>query len=215
MATGAAMLLLAAGCGMLGPGSIGQSVDDRAITTAVETRLAAMGFGTSTHVDVDTYDGTVYLSGEVADDDTKQRVETEARSVQHVALVVPNLLVQSSSDGLASPRTEIDPARRPPGSGTAFDRLLVRFHGLARIEGDPVARPRGPYAAYDGLGRLVATVYTIPMRELAELGADSLEAHRRIDHVTIYPVAANADVPDPHYNVVLWHVTRSGEFSLR
>jgi BON domain-containing protein len=214
MATGAATLLLASGCGTLGPRLIGRAVDDSAITATVKTRLAAMGLGSSAHIDVDTYQGTVYLSGEVADDDTKRRVETEARNVAHVDLVVPNLLLRSSTDGLASPPTDTESARRLRGSA-AFDPLLTRFKGLVRIDGDPVARPHGPFAAYDRSGRLVATIYAISMRELAELGADSLDARGRIDHVTIYPVAANADVPDPHYHVVLWHLSRSAEFSLR
>jgi hypothetical protein len=59
--------------------------------------------------------------------------------------------------------------------------------------------------AYDLAGRLVATVYTVPMSELAHASAERFNATGPVTHVTIHALTGNAQVPLPHYVIVLWH----------
>jgi hyperosmotically inducible periplasmic protein len=213
-----ALVVLCGGCRTFTGRSVGRWVDDRSITTSVKRSVAAMRLGAGNHVQVDTYEGVVYLSGVVESDDVKRRVEVAARRVDEVEQVVPNLQIRRSpSDGLASLATDgNDHPRRVSVSGHSLEPIAELFPGFARIEGDPVARSRGPFVAYDQSGHAVATIYEISMREMAEAGVDGLEAKGRpIDHVTIYPVSATAELPDAQYHVVLWHVTASEAAALR
>jgi hypothetical protein len=204
----ALLLMLGTGCRSLTGRPLGRWVDDHALTAAVKTRLAAMRASTLTRINVDTYEGTVYLSGIVQDEETKRRAEAIARAVDNVDQVVTNLQVQNGSAlGAASPPTERQMGIGP-GLGMSHP-LQARLRGLSRIQGDPVAHPRGPFVAYDGNGRAVATIYTISGRDLADETFDDLEPQGlRIDHVAIYPIAAYPDVPDLQDHVVLWHVSR-------
>jgi hypothetical protein len=70
--------------------------------------------------------------------------------------------------------------------------------GIAKLDGT---------RAYDAAGRHVATVHTVPMSEFAHAAAERFSAAGPIDHVTIHARAANAEVPVPHYLIVLWHVS--------
>jgi BON domain-containing protein len=234
--TGAGRLVVLAICAVLGAGcqtmtglTARQWVDDRAITARVKARLVAVHPHTLTRINVDTYGGTVYLTGVVDSDEAKRQAEAIARTVHQVQLVVGNLEVnprlgkarraadvasrRDADAPAASPVTEpraVETSSLPPSS------LLTMVHGLARIDGDSVEHPHGPFVAYDRGGRLVATVYTVSMRELASTGLDDARAGGRpIDHVSIYPVSADPDVPDPHYHLVLWHVSRAEAAALR
>jgi BON domain-containing protein len=218
VAAAVALVVLSGGCRTFTGRSVGRWVDDRSITASVKRSVAAMRLGDGNHVQVDTYEGVVYLSGVVASEDVRRRVEVTARGVDDVEQVVPNLQVRRPAiDGLASPAAdESDHPRRVDVSGQALEPIVELFPGFVRIEGDPVARPRGPFVAYDRNGRAVATIYAISMRELAESGVDGLEARgRAIDHVTIHPVSASAELPDAQYDVILWHVTGSEASALR
>ena len=211
----ALVLALGVGCRSLTGRPLGRWVDDHAITAAVKTRLAAVRMSTLTRINVDTYDGTVYLSGIVDSEDTKRRAEIVTRAVDHVDQVVVNLQVQNGSSlGAASPPTDRNIGIGPnPGMSHP---LLARLRGVARIQGDAVAHPQGPFVAYDRDGRAVATIYTIAVRDLAEKVFDDLEpGGSPIDHVAIYPIAAHPDVPDLQYHVVLWHVSRGEAARLR
>jgi hypothetical protein len=201
-----ALLLLAlvfSGCRSLTGRPMGRWVDDQAVTAKVKARLAGLSATTLTRINVDTYDGVVYLSGPVDSEQTKLRAEAIARSVDGVDLVVPNLAVRGGN-GAASPDTATARADR----GVPHP-LLRRVKALARIEGDPAVRPQGPYAGYDRRGELVATIYTVPMQELAQYGLPELRpAGRPIDHVSIYAVTSDPDVPEAYYHIVLWHLSR-------
>ena len=70
---------------------------------------------------------------------------------------------------------------------------------------DRVVRLEGN-RAFDRAGRHVATVYAVPMNELAHASTERFGAARPVDHVTIHAMAADTHVPTPHYLVVLWHV---------
>lgn len=54
------------------------------------------------------------------------------------------------------------------------------------------------------------------MRELAQHGLEgAVPSGAVVDHVSIYSIATDPDVPQPQYHVVLWHVTRTEAAGLR
>jgi len=78
------------------------------------------------------------------------------------------------------------------------------------ISAGPVrARQSGPFRAYDRQGLLVSTIYMVPIQDL--------DAHKMmeivegtpipVDHVEIHYTSGHPGVPEPHYHVILWHVS--------
>jgi hyperosmotically inducible protein len=96
---GAVMLVLAAGGGCRSTGgettTVGQKLDDAAITAQVKGRLAAAEAETLANVNVDTVNGVVYLNGTVDNAQLKTQAETIARTEDGVQRVVNNLQVTS------------------------------------------------------------------------------------------------------------------------
>lgn len=198
-----------AGCSLAGR-TFGGYVDDTKVTGAVKFRLAGRRIQNLAWVNVDTFERTVYLSGVVDSPEQKSDAEIAAWQVEGVQQVVNDLRVrggaigEDSGEAIGSALPDFR-ARHP---------VLARLRGVARV--DAAERPGAPDVAYDARGRLVATVYTVPMRELSEAGIEDLRASgRAIDHVSIYPAPAHAEMPLPHYHVVLWHVTRPEAAALR
>jgi len=92
-----ALMLLAgvgAGCTAMTGKSAGTNVDDAKITATVKEKLALEKVSTLTKIDVDTNNGTVYLTGNVASEDLRTKATTIARQVAGVHEVVNNLKVQ-------------------------------------------------------------------------------------------------------------------------
>jgi hyperosmotically inducible protein len=93
---------LVAACAGPGPSdtqrSAGQFTDDAAITAKVKSAIATdVGARTAAAVNVDTYRGTVELSGFVDDRATAQRAEAAAKKVGGVRDVKNALRLKSSS----------------------------------------------------------------------------------------------------------------------
>jgi hypothetical protein len=192
-------LLAASGCSLAGR-TFGRYVDDKALTGAVKLTLAAQQPSTMARISVDTYEGIVYLSGKAQSEEQKWSAEIAARRVDGVQQVVNDLQVRGA----------VAPAASPAMS----DQVLVdRLPGIVRVD---AGAPGAPRTAYDGSGRLVATVYTLSMRELAQEGFQGMRTSGRpIDHVSIFPLATAADRPEAQYQVVLWHVSATEAAALR
>lgn len=189
----------AAGCSLAGR-TLGGYIDDRSITRSVKRSVAGQRDGALSRVSVDTFGGTVYLTGPVETDEMKSQAETAAWRIKGVTQVVNDVRVRRA-------------ARTPSIVGPARPALLDRLHGIARV--DP-GLPNRPDEAYDANGRLVASVYRLTLRELAQSGFD--ERHplsRPIDHVSIVAIAPHGDVPDEEYYLVLWHVSRAEAAALK
>jgi hyperosmotically inducible periplasmic protein len=88
------LMAVTAGCTSMTGKSADQNVDDATITASVKTKLAAETPATLTKVDVDTNKGTVYLTGNVANETIKGRATEIARQVAGVREVVNNLKIQ-------------------------------------------------------------------------------------------------------------------------
>lgn len=80
--------------------------------------------------------------------------------------------------------------------------------GLGTLYVKPATLPAGPFLAYDRGGKLVSTIYMIPLKDM--------NGHRKFDgldalglktvSVDMYYNAGHPGVEEPHYHVVLWHV---------
>lgn len=87
--------LLLSGCQALTGKTLGENIDDAAITTTVKTKLAAEKAVTLTRVGVETEKGVVYLTGVVDSEALKERAGEIARKVGGVREVVNNVRVQA------------------------------------------------------------------------------------------------------------------------
>ena len=190
--------LLAAGCGVARAVVLDAAHDSR-LTGEVWKTLREKSPDTVTRVDVDVVESTVYLTGRVDTEGEKVFAEAAAWRVEGVRQVVNDIQVAQDAAVAALPAASV---RHP---------VLEHLPGIARIE----QVPGGPASAYDAKGRLVATVYTVPVRELTGRGLEGLRASQAINHVAIYLAGSHPDVPLPHYHVVLWHVSQSEAASLR
>jgi hyperosmotically inducible protein len=74
--------------------STGEYVDDSVITTKVKALLAEDDFLKSFQIGVETYKGTVQLSGFVNSEDAVRKVGEITRSVKGVTSVKNNLIVK-------------------------------------------------------------------------------------------------------------------------
>lgn len=100
LALGAALGV--AGCAGHDPSSTqrsaGEFTDDAAITAKVKSAIATdVGARTAAAVNVDTYRGSVQLTGFVDDKDTAQRAEAAAKKVSGVRSVKNSIRLKSSS----------------------------------------------------------------------------------------------------------------------
>ena len=80
--------------------------------------------------------------------------------------------------------------------------------GLGTLYVDPATLPVGPFAAYDKTGKLVSTIYMVP---LADLNAQKKFTGLAVAggpavSVDMYYNAGHPGVENPHYHVVVWHV---------
>ena len=105
--------LALAGCGTMTVNPLVQFFDDSGTTTAIKTRLATEGgIGSLTGIGVRTRDDVVTLTGTVADDSERQRVEAIARRVAGDNRVISELKVANSASAAVSTDT-VPPAPKP------------------------------------------------------------------------------------------------------
>ena len=74
--------------------STGEFIDDSVITTKVKTLLAADNLLKSFQISVETYRGTVQLSGFVGTKELVEKAEQIAKSVQGVKAIKNDLIVK-------------------------------------------------------------------------------------------------------------------------
>jgi hypothetical protein len=118
---------------------------------------------------------------------------------------------------LAGPAMAAGVSKAPPGGSYKKVSSLVKLPdflpNLGQLYVDPKTLPAGPFLAYDHQGRLVSTIYMIPVKEMeAHKKFDDLAAPGgKVDHVDLYFNAGHPGVQEPHYHIVLWHVPKSAE----
>jgi hypothetical protein len=85
--------------------------------------------------------------------------------------------------------------------------------GLGQLFVDPTTLPAGPFLAYDHEGKLVSTIYMIPVADFnPDKSFDNLASPGgAVDHVDIYFNAGHPGVEVPHAHFVMWHVPEADE----
>jgi hypothetical protein len=132
-----------------------------------------------------------------------------------VASITLSLLVGGSVTGLQAQQTA------PPGSEYKKVSTLVALPdfvpGLGTLYVDPKTLPAGPFLAYDRAGKLVSSVYMIPMKDLTAHKAFNglVAANEKVDHVDLYYNAGHPGVAEPHYHVVVWYVSAQQAAALK
>ena len=198
------VLATSAGCSLAGR-TFGTYVDDQTVTAAVKMSLARKEPRTVTRVNVDTFQGTVYLSGDVASAIQKSDAEIIAWRVKGVTQVVNDLTVRG--EGAPALAVSASPPMTPSSS------LLLRIPGIARMD-PPLAD--GGALAYDRSGAIVATIFRRPARDVAQNGFEATgPTARPVDHVSVYGVPAEAGMPEAQLYIVFWHVSAAAAASLR
>src|SRR5690349_15091483 len=108
----------------------------------------------------------------------------------------------------------------PPGGVYKKVSELVKLPdflpGMGTLYVDPKTLPAGPFLAYDHSGRLVSTIYMVPLKDLDAHNRLSglAAAEAKVDHVDLSFNAGHPGVEQPHYHVVLWHVSKADEASV-
>ncbi|HEX6979273.1 MAG TPA: hypothetical protein VF342_08230 [Alphaproteobacteria bacterium] len=111
--------------------------------------------------------------------------------------------------------------KAPPGGEYKKVSTLVPLPefipGLGTLYVQPSTLPAGPFLAYDRDGRLVSTIYMVPIKDMEARKAfnDLAVGSNRVDHVDFYYNAGHPGVAEPHYHVVLWHIPAAQEASLK
>ncbi len=128
-----------------------------------------------------------------------------------IRLIAAGLLVMT----LATPALAVETA--PPGGDYKKVSDLVKLPeflpGLGTLYVDPKTMPAGPFLAYDHDGKLVSTIYMIPIKDFTDHKKfeDLKAAGGKVDHVGMYYNAGHPGVEVPHYHIVLWHITKAEE----
>lgn len=103
-------------------------------------------------------------------------------------------------------------ASSPPAGGYKQVSTLVALPefipGLGSLYVDPATLPAGPFAAYDKSGKLVSTIYMVPISDMqAEKPFNGLDVAGSDAHsVDMYYNAGHPGVDVPHYHITIWHV---------
>jgi hypothetical protein len=118
---------------------------------------------------------------------------------------------------ITTPALAASIAHAPPGGDYRKVSELVKLPeflpGLGVLYVVPSTLPAGPFLAYDHQGRLVSTIYMIPLKDISnqKTFAALPAPGGKVDHVSLYYNAGHPGVPEPHYHVVLWHVSKAQE----
>lgn len=117
---------------------------------------------------------------------------------------------------VATPAFAQNVMKEPPGGTYKKVSTLVKLPdflpGIGVLYVDPKTLPAGPFLAYDHKGKLVSTIYMIPIKDFEAQKAFSLAApDGKVDHVSLYFNAGHPGVEEPHYHIVLWHVSKAEE----
>jgi hypothetical protein len=127
------------------------------------------------------------------------------------SLIVAGLLATAGT-AFADGVTQAPPPA-PYAAVSSLVKLPDFIPGLGTLYVDPATLPAGPFLAYDHDGKLVSTIYMIPVADLnPDKRFDDLAAPGgAVDHVDIYFNAGHPGVEVPHAHLVLWHVAAGDE----
>ena len=121
--------------------------------------------------------------------------------------------ILAGSSAFAAEAVDKAPPPAPFQKVSTLVKLPDFLPGIGELYVDPATLPAGPFLAYDHDGKLVSTIYMVPVEDLQNnVPFDNLSAvGGPVDHVDIYFNAGHPGVEKPHVHVVMWHVPADGE----
>jgi hypothetical protein len=131
----------------------------------------------------------------------------------HLLLSALIALLLGAAPAFAAGSVEKAPPPAPYKKVSTLVKLPDFLPGLGTLYVDPKTLPAGPFLAYDHKGRLVSTVYMIPLKEIdGHKKFDDLKAPGgKVMSVDMYYNAGHPGVEEPHYHIILWHVKNGDE----
>jgi osmotically-inducible protein OsmY len=112
--------------------TLGAQTEDKAIAVKAETRMGNI-VGDAGHVNINSYNRKVLLTGEVKDEAMKRAVENEVRSISNVEGVMneleiagPSSYTSRSSDTLITSKVKLSLADKKTVSATSFKVVTER-----------------------------------------------------------------------------------------
>jgi hypothetical protein len=123
---------------------------------------------------------------------------------------------------LTTPQNATAQRNAPPGDGYKKVSTLVQLPdflpGLGTLYADPTTLPAGPFLAYDRQGKLVSSIYMIPLKDMnAQKAFAGLKTGqgKQVDHVDVVYNAGHPGVAEPHYHIVLWYISAAKAAALK
>jgi len=141
--------------------------------------------------------------------------------MQHLTLsaiagVIGAALLFTSPDAAAAQQ------QAPPGGAYKEVSTLVPLPsflpGLGTLYVDPATLPAGPFLAYDHHGKLVSSIYMIPLKDMnahKEFANLKTGHDEHVDHVDVVYNAGHPGVPEPHYHIILWYISPGDAAALK
>lgn len=122
----------------------------------------------------------------------------------------------------ASPNAAAAQQQAPPGGAYKEVSKLVPLPsflpGLGTLYVDPATLPAGPFLAYDHHGKLVSSIYMVPLKDMnahKEFANLKTGHDEHVDHVDVVYNAGHPGVPEPHYHIILWYISPGDAAALK
>ncbi len=139
-----------------------------------------------------------------------------ARSLRAVPLIAVIAIALAVTVDVAAGQQQAPPPE-PFQKVSTLVELPDFVPGLGVLYVDPATLPAGPFLAYDRTGNLVSTIYMIPLSSMRERQVFNglAVASAPVRHVDVNYNAGHPGLPEPHYHVVLWHVSKAEAAALK
>jgi hypothetical protein len=100
----------------------------------------------------------------------------------------------------AAAQVQKEPPSAPYKKVSTLVKLPDFLPGIGTLYVDANTLPAGPFLAYNHRGRLVSTIYMIPLRDMDGQKAfpDLAAPGGKVDHVSLYYNAGHPGVEEPH-----------------
>jgi hypothetical protein len=123
------------------------------------------------------------------------------------------LLALTSIPAASAENVSKEPPPSPYQKVSKLVKLPDFLPGIGTLYVNPKTLPEGPFLAYDHNGKIVSTIYMVPLKDLDahKNTADLAAPGGNVDHVSLEFNAGHPGVAEPHYHIVLWHVSKDQE----
>ena len=147
----------------------------------------------------------------------KPKAKPRADQAKHHGMIKRNVAVPARLRAKTLVKVPVNQLKVAEKAGFKKVSDLVNFPpffpGLGIVTVKPDTLPVGPFRTFDRKGKLISTVYMLPLKDMDDHKKwDEVKGlPAPADHATFYFHPGHAGVEMPHYHLVIWHVSRKGE----